>query len=116
MTHPRKSLDSVIHAPVRFSIAAALASVDEADFQTLRDTVEITDSALSKQIALLEQAEYVKVRKAFVGKRARTWLSLTSTGRAAFARHLEALRAIASWEPGPLKEPDGRQASESTSP
>ncbi|MBT2406302.1 MULTISPECIES: transcriptional regulator [unclassified Streptomyces] len=99
MTHPRKSLDAVIHAPVRFSIAAALASVDEADFRTLRDTIEITDSALSKQITLLEQAEYVKVHKSFVGKRARTRLSLTATGREAFTRHLAALRDIAEWEP-----------------
>ncbi|WP_327706990.1 transcriptional regulator [Streptomyces decoyicus] len=99
MTHPRKSLDSVIHAPVRFSIAAALASVDEADFKTLREAIEITDPALSKQIALLEQAGYVKVRKAFVGKRSRTWLSLTSEGRDAFTRHLTALREIAGWDP-----------------
>ncbi|WP_275466421.1 winged helix-turn-helix domain-containing protein [Streptomyces noursei] len=100
MSHPRKALDTLIHAPVRFSIAAALAAVDEADFKTLRDTIEITDSALSKQITFLEQADYVKVRKTFVGKRARTWLSLTGTGRTAFTHHVAALRDIAEWEPG----------------
>lgn len=97
-THPRKSLDPVIHSPVRFSIVAALASVDEADFQTLREAIEITDSVLSKQISLLEQADYVKVRKGFVGKRSRTWISLTGKGRAALSRHLSALREIAAWE------------------
>ncbi|WP_329102270.1 winged helix-turn-helix domain-containing protein [Streptomyces sp. NBC_01439] len=112
MTHPRKSLDTLIHAPVRFSIAAALASVDEADFRTLRDTIEISDSALSKQITLLEQAEYVKVRKAFVGKRARTWLSLTAKGRVALTRHLAALRDIAEWEPEQTAELGARQGSE----
>ncbi|MDT9683913.1 transcriptional regulator [Streptomyces sp. TRM76323] len=96
MTHPRKSLDNLIHAPVRFSIAAALASVDEADFRTLRDAIEITDSALSKQISLLEEAGYVKVRKGFVGKRTRTWLSLSSEGRTALTRHVAALQEIAS--------------------
>nr|WP_202466514.1 transcriptional regulator [Streptomyces sp. SID4951] len=75
-----------------------MASVDEADFKTLREAIEITDPALSKQIALLEQAGYVKVRKAFVGKRSRTWLSLTSEGRGAFTRHLTALREIADWD------------------
>lgn len=40
--------------PVRFSIAAALA---EADFGTVRDAVEITGSALSKQVPVLEEAE-----------------------------------------------------------
>ncbi|WP_018154921.1 winged helix-turn-helix domain-containing protein [Demetria terragena] len=93
--HARHQLDSVIHAPVRFSIAAALASVDEADFATLRDAVEVSDSVLSKQVTQLEEAGYVKVRKGYVGKRPRTWLALTAAGRKAYARHLTALRAIA---------------------
>ncbi|MFI6597063.1 winged helix-turn-helix domain-containing protein [Nonomuraea sp. NPDC050536] len=95
MNHPRKALDEIIHSPVRFSIVAALAAVDEADFRSVGDTVEITDSALSKQISTLERAGYVKVRKTFVGKRPRSYLSLTAAGRRAFDRHLQALRAIA---------------------
>lgn len=94
--HARHELDEVIHAPVRFSIVAALASVDEAEFSHVRDAIEISDSVLSKQAAQLEGAGYLKARKGYVGKRPRTWLSLTSTGRAAYARHLEALRAIAA--------------------
>jgi DNA-binding MarR family transcriptional regulator len=93
--HARHALDEVIHAPVRLSIVAALAGVDESEFAHLRDAVEISDSVLSKQAAQLEAAGYVKVRKGYVGKRPRTWLSLTAAGRAAYARHLDALRAIA---------------------
>jgi DNA-binding MarR family transcriptional regulator len=93
--HPRHHLDGVIHAPVRFSIVAALAVVDEAEFAAVRDAVQISDSALSKQVATLEDAGYVAVRKGFVGKRPRTWLRLTRGGRAAFERHLAALRRIA---------------------
>jgi DNA-binding MarR family transcriptional regulator len=93
--HARHQLDEVIHAPVRFSIIAALAGVDEAEFAHVRDTIEISDSALSKQSSLLEAAGYVKIRKGYVGKRPRTWLALTPEGRAAYGRHLAALRAIA---------------------
>jgi DNA-binding MarR family transcriptional regulator len=93
--HARHRLDEVIHAPVRFSIVAALDAVDEAEFARVRDVVEISDSALSKQAANLEGAGYVKVRKGYVGKRPRTWLSLTPQGRQAYRAHLEALRAIA---------------------
>ncbi|MDO5629464.1 MAG: transcriptional regulator [Mobilicoccus sp.] len=93
--HARHRLDDLIHSPVRFSIVAALATVEQADFKTVRDTVEITDSVLSKQSQLLEQAGYVKIKKGFVGKRPRTWLSLTAAGRAAFEAHLQALRDIA---------------------
>ena len=95
MSHPRHRLDEVIHAPVRFAIVAALAAAERAEFAFVRDTVEITDSALSKQAAALERAGYVKITKGYVGKRPRTWLSLTSAGRAAFAAHCAALREIA---------------------
>lgn len=93
--HARHRLDELIHAPVRLSIVATLAQVDEAEFARVRDTVEISDSVLSKQATQLEAAGYVRIRKGYVGKRPRTWLSLTPTGRTAYTDHLEALRAIA---------------------
>ena len=93
--HPRHGLDDVIHAPVRLSIVATLSGVDRAEFSFVRDAVEITDSALSKQVALLEQAGYVAVTKGHVGKRPRTWLALSPAGRAALERHLAALAEIA---------------------
>lgn len=91
----RGRLDDVIHLPVRLSIVAALAATEEAEFAALRDAVQISDSALSKQIATLEDAEYVTVRKGYVGKRPRTWLSLSEAGRQALRSHLAALRDIA---------------------
>ncbi|MDT0303477.1 winged helix-turn-helix domain-containing protein [Streptomonospora wellingtoniae] len=99
MTHPRKSLDDVVHSPVRFSVMAALAAVDQAGFQSVRTTVEISESALSKQVSVLESAGYVAVHKVFVGKRPRTYLALTQEGRDAFQHHLEALRAIVDGPP-----------------
>ncbi|ALU41411.1 ArsR family transcriptional regulator (plasmid) [Kocuria flava] len=93
--HARHRLDELIHAPVRLSIVATLAQVDEAEFAHVRDTVEISDSVLSKQATQLEAAGYVKIRKGYIGKRPRTWLSLTPTGRTAYTDHLEALRTIA---------------------
>ncbi|MCM3659397.1 transcriptional regulator [Georgenia satyanarayanai] len=93
--HPRHRLDDVIHQPVRFSIVAALAAAEEAEFALVRDTVEVSDSVLSKQVSTLEGAGYVAVRKGHVGKRPRTWLRLTPDGRRAFHAHLSALRAIA---------------------
>ncbi len=93
--HPRHRLDEVIHAPVRLSIVAALAGVDKADFAEVRDAVEITDSALSKQVATLESAGYVEVTKGRVGRRPRTWLALNADGRRALTDHLGALSAIA---------------------
>jgi len=88
-------LDELLAHPVRFSIVALLAAASKVEFSFVRDHVEVTDSMLSKQVSALEQASYIKVDKGFVGKRARTWLSLTKEGRRAFERHLAALREIA---------------------
>lgn len=93
--HPRHGLDNVIHAPIRFSIVATLAGVERAEFAFVRDTVEISDSALSKQVTVLEDAGYVHVTKGYVGKRPRTWLSLTPAGGVAYHAHFAALTEIA---------------------
>ncbi len=93
-THPRHRLDGAIHAPVRLSIMAALASAGRVEFGFLRDLVEVSDSLLSKHLGVLEAAGYIEVIKGFVGKRPRTWLALTPAGRAAFDAYAAALRAL----------------------
>src|SRR5690606_38318953 len=92
--HPRHRLDELIHPPVRFSIMATLAASDEAEFAFVRDLVDVSDSVLSKQVALLEGAGYLKVRKGYVGKRPRTWLQLSPQGRSAFLEHVAVLQEI----------------------
>lgn len=96
--HARHRINEVMHNPVRFSIVAALNSVDEVEFALLRDAVEVSDSVLSRQASMLEERGYVRIRKGYVGKRPRTWLSLSGDGRDAFDRHLAALREIAGDE------------------
>ncbi len=92
--HPRARLDDLVHQPVRFSLLAGLAQADWLEFRFLRDTLEISDSLLSRQASILEQAGYVDIRKGHVGKWPRTWLKLTPEGRTAFTDHLNTLREI----------------------
>ncbi|WP_440071816.1 winged helix-turn-helix domain-containing protein [Streptosporangium sp. OZ121] len=98
-SHPRHDLDDVIHAPVRLSIMAALSATDKAEFRFLRDTIEISDSLLSKHVITLEEAGYVHVEKAFVGKRPRTWLAMTDEGRRAFHDYVSVLRRLTEGSP-----------------
>lgn len=93
--HPRHEINDVLHQPVRFSIAAALAKAETMDFKDLRDALQVSDSVLSKQLSLLEGAGYVNIKKSFAGKFPRTSASLTAQGRSAWTHHLEALRRIA---------------------
>jgi DNA-binding MarR family transcriptional regulator len=97
-THPRYDIDEILTSPIRLSIIAALSRAAEIEFRALRDRIEISDSALSKQISQLENAGYVEVRKGYFGKRPRTWLSISDEGRVALKRHVAALHAIVDAE------------------
>lgn len=92
MTKPK--FDQLIHAPTRLAIVALLAAAEWADFKFIRDSVGLSDSALSKQLTALEEAGYVDIRKSFVGKRPRTSARLNTVGRAAFEQHVAALQEI----------------------
>jgi DNA-binding MarR family transcriptional regulator len=99
--HPRLGLDELIHSPVRLSIMATLATAGETDFRFLRETLQISDSLLSKHAAQLEASGYVNVVKGFVGKRSSTWYTLTDEGRAAFERYRRTLAEILGEGGGP---------------
>jgi DNA-binding MarR family transcriptional regulator len=92
--HPRHEFDDLLNSPTRLSILAALSRLEDVEFSVLRDSLEVSDSVLSKQATLLDAAGYVQIRKGHVGKRPRTWLALSASGRAAFERHVAALRAV----------------------
>lgn len=88
------AFDEFLHVPARLSIVALLAPADWVDFGFLRDTVGTSDSALSKQVSALAEAGYVEVRKDQEKRARRTFVRLTSEGRAAFERHAAALERI----------------------
>jgi DNA-binding MarR family transcriptional regulator len=88
-------LDQLLLDPTRLAIVSLLAAAEWAEFGFVRDSVRLSDSALSKQVTTLSKSDYVEVRKGYVGKRPRTWLNLTETGRATLADHISALQAIA---------------------
>ena len=87
-------LNEVIHAPNRLRICAYLSTVDKAEFGALRDMLAAADSVTSKQLKVLEDAGYVKLSKPTGRGRVKTWAELTPDGRAAYAAHVAALKAL----------------------
>ena len=94
MSHPANDLEETTHQRVRLGILAVLAESRRADFGYLRGTLELTDGNLSRHLQVLEEAGYVRVEKTFVGRRPRTWVSLTRAGRAALDGEVAALRRL----------------------
>jgi DNA-binding MarR family transcriptional regulator len=93
--------DELIHPSTRLSIVALLASADWVDFSFLRDRLGLSDSALSKQLATLEEAGYVTTERPVTNRRRRVRASLTDSGRVAFDGHVAALRAIVATAESP---------------
>jgi DNA-binding MarR family transcriptional regulator len=87
-------LDPHLLAPARLKLMTMLTAVSEAEFSTLRDNLEVSDSVLSKHVAALAGAGYVRSRKGVHLGRRTTWIGLTSQGRSALSAHVAELRAL----------------------
>lgn len=93
MTTPAR-FDELIHPSTRLSIVALLAAADWAEFAFVRDRLGLSDSALSKQLSILEEAGYIRIERPVSDRRRRVRTRLTPAGRAAFDGHVAALRDI----------------------
>ncbi|GAA4787898.1 helix-turn-helix domain-containing protein [Corynebacterium canis] len=93
--HPRSQLEPALTNPLRFSLLAALAGVEEMTFAQMRDFLLVSDSTLSKHASALESHGLVKIKKAFVGKKPQTTLRISPQGLKTWKSHLAALQAIA---------------------
>jgi DNA-binding MarR family transcriptional regulator len=114
VSHPSRRLDDAVHQRTRLGILAVLCEGGRVDFAYLRETLELTDGNLSRNIRRLEDAGYVRVDKVIEGRRPRTWLSATRAGRQALDTEVAALREIIArldspparrQAPRPLTEP-----------
>ncbi len=90
-------LDNIIHQPVRLRIMSSLVSLDkneQVNFTYLRKLLKLTDGNLGAHLMKLEEAGYIKVKKAFIARKPQTFIIATGKGRDAFAEHITALKEI----------------------
>ena len=90
-------MNELIHQPTRLKIMATLNAMrggTKLEFTELRKLLGVTDGNLGTHLTTLENAGYVEIEKAFVGKKPRTRVSLTRAGRRAFDTHVQYLRDI----------------------
>lgn len=89
-----KKIDKLIHEPARLLIMAHLYVVDSADFLFLMRQTNLTFGNLSSHLSKLEKADYVKIKKEFVGKKPHTMLKLTKKGRKAFLDYQKSMKQV----------------------
>lgn len=89
-----ENLNKVFDNRVRLGIMSILIVNDWIDFTTIRSTLKITDGQLASNIKALERAEYIEIRKQFIGNKPNTSYAVTQLGKVAFEQHLKALEDL----------------------
>jgi len=89
-----KSLNQLIHAPIRLGIMTVLSQLEISDFNFLKKTLDTSDGNLSTHLTKLETAGYINITKSFRDKLPHTAYSLTPMGKEELAKYLSQMRNI----------------------
>lgn len=76
---------------IRLGIMSTLMVNEQQSFNDLKELLQITDGNLASHMKTLEEHEYVRVQKSFIGRKTNTTYSATINGQKAFRLHLDAL-------------------------
>jgi DNA-binding MarR family transcriptional regulator len=93
---PTTSLDEVVHQRVRLGILTIVHEARRVEFSFFVGALSLTGGNLSQHLRVLEDAGHIKIDKGTQGRRPRTWVSITASGRRAFLAEINALKAIVS--------------------
>ncbi|ALJ00913.1 transcriptional regulator [Rufibacter tibetensis] len=89
-----ENINKAFESRARLGIMSVLMVEDKVDFNTLKETLQLTDGNLASHLRALEEAEYLRVEKQFVGRKPQTTYHATDAGREAFKSHLDALEQL----------------------
>ena len=87
-----KDLDPILHSQLRLSIVSILMSIEEANFNFIRESTNATSGNISIQIKKLQEAGYIHVKKSFQNNYPNTTISMTDKGREAFENYVKNLK------------------------
>jgi DNA-binding HxlR family transcriptional regulator len=76
-----EKLQKVFESRVRFEVMSNLMANETVDFNTLKDTLDLTDGNLASHLTALEKKEMIDVYKEFVGKKPKTNYAATILGK-----------------------------------
>lgn len=94
MKNPIEQLQKVFDSRVRLGIMSALMVNEQVSFNELKELIQVTDGNLASHLKALEENAYLKVNKAFVGRKTNTTYTITRAGEKAFRLHLDALEKM----------------------
>jgi DNA-binding transcriptional ArsR family regulator len=88
-------LERIFHEPNRLSIMSVLCGSRKGmSFTELKDACRLTDGNLNRHLKVLEEADSIRIEKAFVDSKPRTTIYLSDTGWKRFGEYLDALAGV----------------------
>jgi DNA-binding MarR family transcriptional regulator len=87
-------LNKAFESRIRLGIMALLMVEDSVDYNSMKESLDVTDGNLASHIKALEKEEYISVQKSFFGKKPHTRYLVTPAGRLAFEMHLKTLENL----------------------
>ncbi|MFN0290011.1 winged helix-turn-helix domain-containing protein [Pedobacter helvus] len=94
MKNPIQALNKIFDSRIRLGVMSVLVVNDSVSFNDLKQLLELTDGNLASHLNTLEQAAYIKMHKAFVGRKTNTTYTITELGKQSFKGHLDALEKM----------------------
>ena len=88
------NINKVFDHRIRLGIMSILMVNEYADFNTLKELLDVTDGNLASHIKALENAEYIIVEKQFIGRKPNTKYEASKLGRMEFKKHIDALEKL----------------------
>jgi DNA-binding transcriptional ArsR family regulator len=88
-----KELDPVLHSQLRLAIVSLLISVEEAEFNFLKEKTNATSGNLSVQLDKLKTEGYIEINKSFRNNYPLTVCKITKKGVNAFEKYVESLKS-----------------------
>ncbi|MCA1808536.1 MAG: transcriptional regulator [Kiritimatiellia bacterium] len=111
--NPFDALEKIFHEPNRLAIMSALCVAEKGlTFNALREQCSLTDGNLNRHLKVLEEAEAIRVTKAFVKNKPRTTIFLSKNGLKRFGEYLAALQQVLATAQQGLQEEPRPQTSE----
>lgn len=94
MNNPIEQLNKVFDSRIRIGIMSVLVVNEDMNFNELKALIDVTDGNLATHLKTLEENNFIKVQKGFIGRKTNTIYTITREGEKAFRAHLDALEKI----------------------
>jgi len=94
MKNPIKRINRIFESRIRLGIMSILVVNRSADFNSLKEQLQLTDGNLASHLKALELKKMISVSKRFIGRKPNTSYQITKKGSDAFNDHLDALEKL----------------------